>query len=55
MGTVSRMLDFKMCPKCKNSTATENEVCPNCGNHFKKENSPHKPQLSSEVLISILT
>lgn len=49
METVSRMLDFKTCPKCKNFTAIENEVCPNCGNHFKEKNSPHKPQLSPEV------
>jgi len=43
------MLDFKICPKCKNSTATENEVCPNCGNLFKKKNFPDKPQLSLEI------
>jgi len=47
--TVSKMLDFKTCPKCKNFTAIENEVCPNCGNNFKEKSSPHKPQLSPEV------
>ena len=31
------MLDFKICPKCSNNTANENDVCPNCGYHFEKK------------------
>lgn len=43
------MLEFKICPKCKNSTAIENEVCPNCGNDFKRENSTQNHQLPQEL------
>lgn len=30
-----KMLDFKICPRCKSNTADENDVCPYCGYNFK--------------------